>query len=237
MKCTFQVESMANRGAGIVNKTLESVAFQFHWIEFATDSLATNDKQQASATPTYLGAPITAGVGLNPVTSLNGGTTATAGVAIADQTVALWVDHGDTDLHLAGYVGEVAWLPQDDTPLKTTGYNYIPSGAVLLTYDALASNYASYNALVNTYNPLKDAYNTALAAETARLADPLKAAFEPAVTIPERPCPPTQPVAGWLPGLDVSSTTNGWALTAAQATAKTAGLLRNVGKFTRPSAT
>ena len=42
----------------------------------------------------------------------------------------------------AGYVGEVTWVPQTDTPLTTSGYNFVPSNIVTDYYTALNTNYA-----------------------------------------------------------------------------------------------
>jgi len=61
-------------------------------------------------------------------------------------------------------------------------------------YSQINGVYSAYNSAVAAYNPLREAYDSALDAETARLADALKAAFDPMITIPERPCAPMQPV-------------------------------------------
>jgi hypothetical protein len=47
-----------------------------------------------------------------------------------------------------------------------------------------------FNSAVSTYNPLREAYDSATTSENERIADALKAAFEPMITIPERPCAP-----------------------------------------------
>lgn len=113
----------------------------------------------------------------------------------------------------------------------------MPSTIVTGAYAALSSEYASYDSAVATYNPLKDAYNTALAAETARAADPLKAAFEPAVAIPERPCAPRQPIAGWGPQIDLDTVTDAWTISTTAAGNRQAGLHRAVGQAKRTSTT
>jgi hypothetical protein len=64
---------------------------------------------------------------------------------------------------------------------------------------------------------LKTAYNSAIDTEKKRLADFFAAAFTPATSIPQRPCPPTQPRAYEGPYIDK-------ALTAAP-TANTNGVL------------
>lgn len=71
MKCTFQLESTAGKGVGLVNKTMGFATYQFHWIEFAADSLtAAGAEIGVSTSPIFLGKAIAAGKALNPMTGL-----------------------------------------------------------------------------------------------------------------------------------------------------------------------
>jgi len=54
----------------------------------------------------------------------------------------VYADYMDTYQAGAGYVGEVAWIPQDNTPLITSGYNFVPSNIVSDYYMALSNNYS-----------------------------------------------------------------------------------------------
>lgn len=84
------------------------------------------------------------------------------------------------------------------------------------------SLYAQFDKDVSAYNSKKDAYNTAIDTETKRRADFFAAAFSPATSIPERPCPPSQPPAYMGPNLDLSNKT--WkASTVSSATTDMAG--------------
>jgi len=68
-KCTFQLESIAGKGVGLVNKTMGFATYQFHWIEFAADSLtAAGAEIGVSTSPIFLGKAIAAGKALNPIT-------------------------------------------------------------------------------------------------------------------------------------------------------------------------
>jgi hypothetical protein len=64
---------------------------------------------------------------------------------------------------------------------------------VATMYNQIVGVNNAYNSAVATYNPLREAYDSAMTAENERLADALKAAFDPIIVIPERPCAPAQP--------------------------------------------
>jgi len=95
------------------------------------------------------------------------------------------------------------------------------SATLIGMLDATTASYASYNSAKSTYDTAKTAYNTALAAEKARVADFFKAMFDPAVTIPARPCQPTMPAAYMGPNVDITLTTG--AYTTINATSKVLG--------------
>jgi hypothetical protein len=50
-----------------------------------------------------------------------------------------------------------------------------------------------YNTNVGKFKLLLPPYNDAVDAEAKRLTSAFNSAFVPAINIPERPCPPTQP--------------------------------------------
>lgn len=54
-------------------------------------------------------------------------------------------DFGNTNNFAAGYIGEVAWYPQSDTPLITSGNEYYPSSYYFDQMAALTTNYNDYN--------------------------------------------------------------------------------------------
>jgi len=87
--------------------------------------------------------------------------------------------------------------------------------------DATNASYTTYNSAKSTYDTAKTAYNTALTAEKARVADFFKAMFDPAVTIPARPCQPTMPAAYMGPNVDHTITNA--AYTTINATSKALG--------------
>jgi len=245
-KCSTLIESAAGKGFGVTLKTLGYTDWQFFWLEFADDSIAaaaTGQILAATATPLFMGTFTAAdGPWLNPM----GNTTrnplvATALVAAGNGTYLyntnVYADLGDTDMHGAGYIGEYAWIPQTDTPLTTSTFVTIPSDSVMMTYSSLTSEYNAYNGLVNTYKPLRDTYNKAITDEKARLADPLKAAFEKPIEIPTRPCAPTQPIDVFGPKIDLTNAADAFALTTSNGTNKQGGLFRAAGGAFRTSTT
>jgi hypothetical protein len=68
--------------------------------------------------------------------------------------------------------------------------------------NAKKAEFASYQSSLDSYNTLRTAYNSAIDTEKKRLADFFAAAFTPATSIPQRPCPPTQPKAYEGPYID-----------------------------------
>ena len=64
---------------------------------------------------------------------------------------------------------------------------------VMAMYGMKSGDNDSYNNLNGDYEKLRTSYDDATTAETERLADALKAAFEPTISIPSRPCAPVRP--------------------------------------------
>lgn len=75
----------------------------------------------------------------------------------------------------------------------------------------------AYNTALTTFNTAATAYNSAVTKEKARRADAFKGAFDPAIAIPTKPCPPSAVAAYTGRTTDFTGKT---ALTAAQKTAK-----------------
>jgi hypothetical protein len=112
--------------------------FQLHWLEFGSDGYSAAAgvglMAIATVTPLFLGAyPVstnTDGPYLNVVK-----TAVSASGILANTDV--YNNYMDTYQAGAGYIGEVSWIPQNDTPLITSGYNYVPSFIVTDYYAAL----------------------------------------------------------------------------------------------------
>jgi hypothetical protein len=158
--------------------------FQLHWLEFSSDGIAATAGVGLmainTANPLFLGDyPASSGIGgpyLNVVK-----TAATAGIGILANT-DVYNNYMDTYQAGAGYIGEVAWIPQTDNPLTASGYNYVPSNIITDYYSDLKSIYSSYNSEKYNYDQLKDAYNYAVLVKHQNYFDP--------IAVPERPCPP-----------------------------------------------
>lgn len=74
-------------------------------------------------------------------------------------------------------------------------------------YGMYNSQVSTFNSANSSYETLRKTYDEALTAENARLADALKAAFDPKIAVPTRPCSPTRPGDYSGAYLDLSSTT------------------------------
>ena len=73
-------------------------------------------------------------------------------------------------------------------------------------YDMTSKSNDMFNSDNGAYEKLRTVYEDAKTAETARLADALKAAFDPVIAIPSRPCAPTRPLAYSGVSLDLTTT-------------------------------
>jgi len=74
-------------------------------------------------------------------------------------------------------------------------------------YGMYNSQVSTFNSANSSYETLRKTYDDALTAENARLADALKAAFDPMIAVPTRPCSPTRPGDYSGAYLDLKSTT------------------------------
>jgi hypothetical protein len=73
-------------------------------------------------------------------------------------------------------------------------------------YDMTTKTNDMFNNDNGAYEKLRTVYEDAKTMETARLADALKAAFEPVIAIPSRPCAPSRPAAYSGVYLDLAAT-------------------------------
>lgn len=87
--------------------------------------------------------------------------------------------------------GTLQYWPEETGPTKLTAVGTMDFMKLKADYDAYTAAASTYNTDKDSYNTLKTAYNKALADEKTRKADVFKAAFDPPVTIPTRPCQPT----------------------------------------------
>jgi len=131
----------------------------------------------------------------------------------------------NTQYFAPGYIGHYLYYPAPSNSVQVSnGFVAVPSTEIIGAFASLKSNYDDFNSKVNTYNPLKDAYNKALKDEKARKADSTRATFEAPITVPERPCPPSQPIAWWGADIDLKTITDFSAITDANKKLKKAGL-------------
>jgi len=176
----------------------KSTVFQLQWAEWesATLTAKTDLVDTSNITPYYLGAVANIGTGSswpNPVAGYYKAGVATSGFSMPLTALT------DYSPSMDGYTqspGLVKWFPSAGEtvlgPNSAEAYTTMDFMAVKSMYDTYNGQKTTYESALSSYNTLKDAYNKALADETTRQADFFKATFEPAVTIPVRPCQPTR---------------------------------------------
>lgn len=193
---------------------------QFQFVEHSDDAATTNGVLAAtSGTPIFKGtytASATVGPYLTPTTTGSTGLNIVSDMAFNDHV------NGSVTVE-AGYIGTVGYYQQTDTPLTKTAPILMPSSAVTAGYSAIVGVNNSFNSAVNTYNPLKDAYNKAVKDEKDRIKN--KPLDKP-ITIPQRPCPPSTPVSNWFPSIDMTAVTDFAAITDANKALNKAGLIQ-----------
>jgi len=101
----------------------------------------------------------------------------------------------DPNLSLPGTIGSVTYYPGYAGDAKEVQMTTMDSMQVQSMYDTKTAENAAFNSLNSAYEGKRTTYDDALTAETTRLADALKAAFEPMISIPTRPCAPVRPSA------------------------------------------
>lgn len=99
----------------------------------------------------------------------------------------------DPSAYIPGSVGELKFYTGKSTSFPNhTGM--VDSAVVEMIVAANKAAFDNYNNnAANPYNKDKETYNKALKDEKERQKDLFKAAFEPAIKIPKRPCAPTPP--------------------------------------------
>lgn len=98
----------------------------------------------------------------------------------------------------------------------------IDSALLLNEHAAYKARYAAYNTKLAAYNIKRTTYDTSVDNETKRKADFFKATMTPSIAIPERPCPPEQPLA--MPSINFDLSKKTWA--SDYATQKTVATLK-----------
>jgi len=111
-------------------------------------------------------------------------------------TAINWTASGtDPNASLPGSIGAVTYYPGYEGDAKEVQTTTLDSEQVMAGYAMKKADNDAYNTLNGDYEKMRTSYDDASTAETARLADALKAAFEPKISIPTRPCAPVRPSA------------------------------------------
>lgn len=117
------------------------------------------------------------------------------------------VSYTDAITWVAGSIGTLNYFPGMTGDYKDSQTSTIDQMQLQSMYDMYNSQVNTFNSDNSSYETLRKTYDEALTAENARLADALKAAFDPVIAVPTRPCSPTRPGDYSGAYLDLSSTT------------------------------
>jgi len=222
-KCTYFIIVAADKGAPSFKlTTLGYYKFQLHYVEWASTDMT------FIATNTYMGTVAAASTFPMPVkntypasgTAINFAFPQTAG----GDSHANWRPMDWT----AGSMGPFQYYaPSTGSPYLGVTTTSVDSKVLMNQLNAKIAENTTYNSAKSTYDTDRTAYNTALSNEKTRAADFFKSIFEAPITIPTRPCQPTQPTAWSGPTID-------WDVAgAAIGTVNETGKLASYGVITR----
>jgi len=139
------------------------------------------------------------------------------------------VSYTDAATWVAGSIGTLNYFPGKTGDLKDTQTSTMDQTQLQSMYDMYNSQVNTFNSANSSYETLRKTYDEALTAENARLADALKAAFDPKIAVPTRPCSPTRPGDYSGTYLDLTSST------AFSATQTAMGMRANIKSFLKTS--
>lgn len=190
-KCTYNLSATFDKAPAFKVTKADYANAVVSWIEFANSGAMAAKTELGDTDSTFKVGKYVAANGpyLNPFVTgtING----------ASVLNTFFTEVTNNYMQVPGSIGNLAYyVGQESSQLVGQKVsNTMDSGSLLANYAALNTAYNSYNTVKGTYDTKVTTYNDAVTKETARTADFFKAAFEPAVAVPERPCPPTQPVS------------------------------------------
>lgn len=173
-----------------------------HWVEWIQPAgLGTGGVLPAASAGVYFLGDYAAadGVFINPSTSLTD-----SGSTWVQSSISFSYTDTDPSARIPGSIGDAVYYSRATGPFKTTQTLKVDQPILTDIYSTFKTNYASYTTTLNDYNGKKDAYNAALKNEKTRQGDFMTLWFNAPITIPARPCPPTQPMAYSGPAFKLS---------------------------------
>jgi hypothetical protein len=215
-KCTWQMYVADGRmGPTIKITSADYVTFFFQWIEWYDPAgLGSNALLPTSDGPNYqLGTYAnTAGeVFFNPLVG------DISDAKWKQSAIAFAVSENDPSVNIPGTLGPAIYYPGETGPFQNTQTKTIDSALISKLYSMKVAEQTAYDALVAKFKTDKDTFNSKVNLETARRADAIKAAFDPEIAIPVRPCAPTIPATwSWINlnlNQAVQTTNNAWKTT------------------------
>lgn len=205
-KCTWQfISAEGTKGPTLSLKKSDYVNYLFNWIEWlnvtglGTAGVLTGNIAGDFKIGNYPTSE--AVVHLNP---LKTSTAVDSASAWLGQSAFTSVQAElDPSVRNPGSIGDAIYFPRQEGPFKADQTVKIDVPILTDIYAHFNAQYASYNSALDSYNNKKKTYNEALKNEKERRADFIRNYFEAAVEVPQRPCPPTQPIAYSGPALSL----------------------------------
>lgn len=214
-KCSWiLVTEKKTEGPTVKVDTADFANFYFQWIEWATTAgLGTNGVLNgADAADYFIGKYDTASTGpfLNPYKS--GAGISDSGNKLQGSSLAWAFEERSQAVYPTGSIGTAAYYKSNTMTSWPDTIFTMDTAAIIDSVTHFKTVYDDNTKSVNDFNGKKTTYEKAVDDEKKRRADFFAAAFSPPISIPERPCAPTQPPAFMAPNLDLSVKT--WKTTA-----------------------
>ena len=202
-KCTWQFISEDNTVAPTIKLTdAPFTNFLFYWVEWIQPAgLGSGGILPATSAANYfLGDYAVAdGVFINPVTFVTD-----SGTNWVQSAITFSYSDLDPSRRIPGSIGDAVYYSRANGPFKSTQALKMDQPILSDKYAHFKAAYDSFATVVGAYNSKKDEYNNAVKKEQARKADLFQFFLSPPVAIPQRPCPPNQPMAYSGPAMKLS---------------------------------
>jgi hypothetical protein len=215
-KCSWVLTSENNTvGPAFKILTSDYLNFFLHYVEWAGVGAlpATAIMPAADAADFFLGVYANGANGalhLNPLNnapaSPNPAFPVTSNYNLNGLYTTTAATYSDPNTKFPGTIGAVKYFPGmagDAKEVQIMSMDYMQLKSM---YDMTTKVNDQFNSDNGAYEKLRTVYEDDKTAETARLADALKAAFDPVIAIPSRPCAPTRPLAYSGVSLDLTTT-------------------------------
>lgn len=195
-KCTWQVRSpTATMGPVFKLKSTSTSDMYINWMEWSdVTGLGTNAVLgTVDGASYYIGAYAVPAnqVWLSPLTGL----TLISDTTLSPSTFATYFKLNDPSTVTPGTIGRIEYYPAAAGDYQETQVAYMDQFILASQYDSLQSTYNTFNSAKATYDDLRSTFDVAYTVEIERLKDFGTSIFVAPISVPARPCGPSQPAA------------------------------------------